>query len=176
MKSTPQDHASTTKSPPKGGQRVRDARGRIVSRLDPVAMYLLNRPFPIPPDPLRSMATQLLPNVRRQRITQVLSMLGSVLFIVVGNIIYFRYYSTWKGVDSVAATIYVVQALVILSGPLLVFLMARSGYAGRVVQVMLEHRFCPHCGYDIHGLPAEPADGATVCPECGCAWNLSAVN
>ena len=31
---------------------------------------------------------------------------------------------------------------------------------------------CPHCGYDIRGLPTDPEDGATICPECGCAWQL----
>jgi uncharacterized Zn finger protein (UPF0148 family) len=37
---------------------------------------------------------------------------------------------------------------------------------------VLEHRHCPHCGYDIHGLPPDEADGTTLCPECGCAWRL----
>jgi hypothetical protein len=35
---------------------------------------------------------------------------------------------------------------------------------------MLKFRRCPHCGYDLRLLPADPADSATVCPECGCAW------
>jgi transcription initiation factor TFIIIB Brf1 subunit/transcription initiation factor TFIIB len=37
---------------------------------------------------------------------------------------------------------------------------------------MLEHRRCPHCGYDLRMLPTDPDDGSTVCPECGCAWGL----
>jgi transcription initiation factor TFIIIB Brf1 subunit/transcription initiation factor TFIIB len=37
---------------------------------------------------------------------------------------------------------------------------------------MLKHLRCPHCGYDLRGLAADPEDGATVCPECGCAWRL----
>jgi hypothetical protein len=61
---------------------------------------------------------------------------------------------------------------VILSGPLLVFLLARAKYVSRVASVMLEHRRCPHCGYDLHGLGIDEADGCTVCPECGCAWRL----
>jgi hypothetical protein len=40
-------------------------------------------------------------------------------------------------------------------------------------RTMLKYRRCPHCGYDIRGLPADPEDGATVCPECGCAWRLA---
>ncbi len=43
----------------------------------------------------------------------------------------------------------------------------------RIGRVMLRHLRCPHCGYDIRGLPVDPTDGATVCPECGCAWKLS---
>jgi ribosomal protein S27AE len=39
---------------------------------------------------------------------------------------------------------------------------------------MLEHRRCPHCGYDLRGLPDESNDGATICPECGSAWILAA--
>jgi hypothetical protein len=37
---------------------------------------------------------------------------------------------------------------------------------------MLKHRRCPHCGYDLRLLPIDSNDGATVCPECGCAWSL----
>jgi hypothetical protein len=39
-----------------------------------------------------------------------------------------------------------------------------------IARVLLAYRRCPHCGYDIRALPEDPADGATVCPECGCAW------
>ena len=38
--------------------------------------------------------------------------------------------------------------------------------------VMLQHLRCPHCGYDLRLLPTDPKDGASVCPECGCAWRL----
>jgi hypothetical protein len=37
---------------------------------------------------------------------------------------------------------------------------------------MIRFRRCPHCGYSLQGLPVDPADGATVCPECACAWRL----
>jgi hypothetical protein len=97
--------------------------------------------------------------------------LGFIL-IVGGNIIYLRYFSTWKGFDPVNVTIYVVQVVVILSGPLLAFRIARAKYVSRVASVMLKRRHCPHCGYDLRGLPVDSTDGATVCPECGCAWNL----
>ncbi len=154
--------------------RIKDARGRKVTPLDPVRLHLLNQRSIIPAETLRSMADQILPGARRQRLILVLIAASTVLFIAGGTILYFSYFSTWTGFDPVSVTIHVVQVGVILSGPLLAFRMARAKYANRIALAMLEYRCCPHCGYDIRGLPVDPADGATVCPECGCAWTLSA--
>ena len=154
--------------------QIRDARGRPVSRLDPVKLHLLNQDSIIPADVLRSMADQIMPGARRQRLLQALSVASGVILVVGGNILYFRFFSTWKGLDPVIGTIYVIQAAIILSGPLLAYRIAASRYANRVALVMLDHRHCPHCGYDLRGLPADAKDGATVCPECGCAWKLIA--
>jgi hypothetical protein len=44
---------------------------------------------------------------------------------------------------------------------------------GSVRAAMLKHARCPHCGYDLRGLPTDAADGVTICPECGCAWKLA---
>lgn len=152
--------------------RIKDARGRPVGRLDPVKLHLLNQDSIIPAETLRSMADRIMPGARRQRLIQVVSVALGFLVVVGGTIIYFRYFSTWKGFDPVNMTIYAIQVVVILSGPLLVFLLARAKYVSRVASVMLEHRRCPHCGYDLHGLGIDEADGCTVCPECGCAWRL----
>ena len=153
--------------------RIKDARGRPVSRLDPVKLHLLNQRSIIPAETLRSMVDEIMPGARRQRLILALISTFTFLFIVGGTIIYFSYFSTWTGFDPVSVTIHVIQGLVILAGPLLAFRIARAKYASRVASVMLEHRHCPHCGYDIRGLPVDPRDGATVCPECGFAWRLS---
>lgn len=42
----------------------------------------------------------------------------------------------------------------------------------RVPELLLRHQRCPHCGYDLRGLPRDDADGLTVCPECASAWDL----
>ena len=118
------------------------------------------------------MVDEIIPGARRQRLFQALSVALGFLVVVGGNIVYFRYFSTWKGLDPVNTTLYVIQFIVILSGPLLAYRLAKAGYVGHVTSVMLKHCHCPHCGYDIRGLPRDPADGATVCPECGCAWKL----
>ena len=60
--------------------------------------------------------------------------------------------------------------------PLSFWISARRSRFHRIRNVMLQHLRCPHCGYDLRLLPTAPADGATTCPECGCAWNLEDSN
>lgn len=57
-------------------------------------------------------------------------------------------------------------------GPLILWLGACAVRSRKTMRIMLVHRRCPHCGYDLRGLPVDASDGATVCPECGCAWRL----
>ena len=151
---------------------IKDARGRLVARFDPVKAHLLNQATLIPAETLRAIADDVLPGARRQRLIQVASVVFGFLFVIGGNIVYFRYFSTWSGLDPVGTAIYAVQVAVLLSGPIIAFRMARSQYVVRVAAAMLKHLRCPHCGYDIRGLPTDTEDGATVCPECGCAWRL----
>lgn len=160
-------------APPNKPGRITDARGRKVSQLDPVKLHLLNLPSVIPPEALRTMADEILPGARRQRLIQLLSLAAAVILVVGGNIVYFQFYSTWKGLDVVNTSLYVVQFIVVLSGPVLAFRHLKATYAARVADVMLRHRHCPHCGYDIRSLPTEPEDNTTICPECGCAWRLT---
>jgi hypothetical protein len=45
--------------------------------------------------------------------------------------------------------------------------------AGRIKSAMIAAGKCPSCDYSIVGV--EPrADGATICPECAAAWNVTA--
>ncbi len=41
-------------------------------------------------------------------------------------------------------------------------------------RLLMDHGIpcCASCGYDLRMLPADPVDGVTVCPECGCRWKL----
>ncbi|MHC4130085.1 MAG: hypothetical protein ACYSUA_18360 [Planctomycetota bacterium] len=65
-----------------------------------------------------------------------------------------------------------VVSLVLGLGAFVVSVMLDSRPGGRVSAVLIKFRRCPHCGYSLRGLPVDPADGATVCPECACAWRL----
>ncbi len=156
------------------GGRIKDARGRIVTRYDPVRTYLLRQGSPISAETLEAMANELLPGVKKKRLVQIASVVAGVLLVVGGNLVYFRWFSSWKGLDPVNTTIYIVQAIVLVSGPVIAFRMARTEYSNLIVATMLKYRRCLHCGYDLRLLPVDAADGATVCPECGCAWRLGA--
>ena len=63
----------------------------------------------------------------------------------------------------------------IVCGVIMPWLSARQARMRNIRSVMLAHKRCPHCGYNLLGLPVEPDDGATVCPECGAAWRLDDV-
>ena len=164
--------AEKNASPTRKAGRIKDARGRLVTQFDPVKAQVLNQTTPVPAETLRTIANDVLPGVRRQKLIQAASVVFGFAFVIGGNIIYFRYFSSWSGLDPVRTAIYALQIVVLFSGPVIVFRMARSQYAGRVAETMLRHLRCPHCGYDIRCLPTSPPDGATVCPECGCAWRL----
>ncbi len=167
-KTTPMATSDTTRAVKSG--RIKDARGHWVTQLDPVRAHLLHQTTVIPTNTLRTIADDLLPGARRQRLIQVSSVVFGFLFVIGGNVVYFRYFSSWKGLDPVNLSIYALQILVLLAGPVIAIRMARTQYLDRVAATMLSHLRCPHCGYDIHSLPPSSDDGATVCPECGCAW------
>ncbi len=164
--------AESHSSLPKRIGQIVDARGCRVDQIDPVKLYLLNQWSIIPAETLRSMADQLVPRVRQQRLISVLSAAFTVVFVAGGTALYFHYFSTWTGFDPVSLTINAIQLIVIIAGPLIVFWSARAKYIKGVTAVMLQYRHCPGCGYNLRELPIDAEDGATVCPECGCAWRL----
>ncbi len=180
MESRPSNSESQAKRQQDGAaqpkrSRIKDARGHTVLQIDPVKMHLLHQHSTIPADTLRSMSDALIPGIRKQQWTSTLCALFTVVFIVGGTAIYYKYFSTWKGFDAVGLTINLIQLAIIVEGPIIVFRMAKSKYAARITEVILKHRHCPHCGYNLRGLPIDDRDGATVCPECGSAWHLPTI-
>lgn len=59
-----------------------------------------------------------------------------------------------------------------IGGGVVPFIVAHKQRMQRVREVLLHHRRCPHCGYDLRELPSDSDDHCTVCPECACAWRL----
>lgn len=152
--------------------RVTDAHGRRVSMLDPYALHLLRRHDIIPAEPLariaREIGSGLDPTTRRLLILLgVIAAFSAVVFFI---------FCVDMLIHRQVARLLEKGPLLLLQvwfWPLIFWLNAKRRRYKRIQAVMLKHRHCPHCGYDLRGLPTDPADGSTMCPECGCAWHLS---
>ena len=157
-----------------GSSKIRDARNALVTQLDPVAMYLLGRPGPIAAGALRAMAEELDLNEVRRRRWKALGAVGVIAFSYIGFFGYFEFFDRWRGWGPVLVGLVTLYLVGPSTAFIIAYLRAKRRRRDRILRVMLRHRHCPHCGYDIHNLLADEADGTTVCPECGCAWRLSA--
>ncbi len=148
---------------------TRDARQRPVSVLDPIRMHLLGRRDPIQAELLAEVARDLVPGLKkgwraRLWVLPIVMVAGFSLGLI------------HMGVSGTPLREYLYS----LPGLILAVIAFGSIWYGfrmtrlrRVRDVLLRHLRCPHCGYDIRGLPTDPTDGATVCPECGYAWKLA---
>jgi hypothetical protein len=162
---------------PKTGH-IKDARGRKVSQLDPVAMHLLRQNHMIAPEDLRRLAVEL--DAREVKRRPLAVLLAPILVVVWYSLFfgYFYFFSRWRGWDPVLIGFATFYFLFPFARVYYAFRKARRARWARICDVMLRHLHCPHCGYNIRGLLPDPVDSATLCPECGCAWQLdgAAVN
>ena len=149
-----------------------DARGRRVSQLDPVMMHLLRRPGTIPLDVLREVAQQIgLGVTRATRLSFWASIVGLACLMIAVAICATRLAN--GTISTRRVFISLVPYIAVLSGMCTCWVSLRNTRHQQIGKVMLQHRRCPHCGYDLRLLPTDPTDEATVCPECGCAWELT---
>ena len=156
---------------------TRDARGKPVKLLDPVPLYMLGRSDVIERGSLDSVMMELDPalattGAKRTRLRfviiivcaiVVLAVIGQVAIIATGD----------KNALRTLTKPYFF--LPVILGMVLPFIIIRAERMKKLKRVMLGHRLCPHCGYDLRNRPVED-DGATVCSECGSAWNLNEVD
>jgi hypothetical protein len=161
---------------PKRRGRITDARGRRVTQLDPVSMHYLRQRDVIDADTLRALAAEI--GIGWPRFVRVL------FFVVVADL---AVCLVVTGLDFVEEVIrggsglgaFVLERVLPLTPlwafPMFIWFVSSRVRFSRVRAAMLRHCRCPHCGYDLEGLPVEETDGGTVCPECGCAWRLAAV-
>jgi hypothetical protein len=152
---------------PKQAGHIKDARGRKVTQLDPIALHLLRQRNVIDAD-----ALQAIVNEKGVRIPggERAALIGGFcgMLLVIGL---FTHALITGGIRHAASTV-PVPVLYLLCLPWIIWFSIKRKRFGNAAAAMLKHFRCPHCGYDIRMLPADPTDGATVCPECGCAWKL----
>jgi len=147
--------------------RVRDQRGRKVTQLDPVAMHLLRQHAVIDADVLRAIASER--GVRIKPGERAALIGGICVALAVTSLITHALIT-----GDIRDAPYAKSAgfLYLLSIPWIIWFGIKRKRFSHVAAAMLKHLRCPHCGYDIRNLPIDPVDGATVCPECGCAWKV----
>lgn len=166
---------------PKRAGHIRDARGRTVAQLDPITLRLLGGEEGISADVLEAMCARI-----GERMTWTeLCLFGSpgvmhwVIRLTAIGLAVLLVSCVVLVIVRPAALVSAVPFLLPPSASLgflyLLWVVARRTRCRRVAEIMLEFHRCPHCGYDLRMLRAAPEDGATVCPECGCAWALGLV-
>ena len=157
---------------PKRAGRIKDARGRKVTQFDPVAMHLLHRHDEgIPHEVLRELTREI--GIGKLADSWFGLCVGSIGFACALLLLGDALTQLIKG--SIPFAQFVQRALWyqgIWAIPFAFWKAARRSRFHRIRRTMLRYLRCPHCGYDLRMLPTDPEDGATVCPECGCAWIL----
>jgi hypothetical protein len=147
--------------------RIKDARGRSVTQLDPIGMYLLHQHEVIDADVLRTIAHEKGVRITaKERAGLIVGIVGALLVIGLFTHAFF----TGDILDAAYAKS--ASLIFMCSIPWIVWHSIRRARFSQVTAVMLKYSRCPHCGYDLRLLPPDPTDGITVCPECGCAWEL----
>lgn len=151
----------------KNAGRIKDDRGREVTQLDPIALQLLHKHEAIDAETLRRIAREPGVGLKKvERIVFCIQVAGALL--VVG----FFTYETITGGIADAFTAKSVSLLYLVMLPWIVWFGIKKKRFRSIKPALLKHQRCPHCGYDLRGLDIDADDGATVCPECGCAWKL----
>ncbi|MHC5113914.1 MAG: hypothetical protein ACYTGP_05745 [Planctomycetota bacterium] len=153
--------------------RTRDARGEVVKLLDPIPMYMLRRYDVIDAEPLEKIAEEVEPGAKSRRPLLIVAVVAGVAVLAGIALMLMRAGGpSWRDLLSAAANPAILAA--VLGGMIAPIVAARQQRIARVRNAMLRHERCPHCGYGLTGVP-RGADGATVCPECECAWPLGDV-
>ena len=164
--------ASSKRSKTKLLTHIRDARGLKVTQLDPVELRLLRRHDIIEAEALRAMAEEIGSGLtpQQRKLARVFIVAAAILLIVfIIHTVDVCIRGQWLEIFDFSR----VAMLNMLVWPIILWVHARQVRFRKIRKVMLAHRYCPHCGYDLRGLPPDEQDGATVCPECGCGWKLS---
>jgi hypothetical protein len=150
--------------------RVKDARGRSVTLIDPFLMHKLRQHGTIPADTLERIARDIGSGWAKHGVWLFSYIWSAALVLMVA-----AHFAKWGGGFSFhprELRLLVVLTSLFVINCVIVWFFSRSGRLQRVCRILLGYCRCPHCGYDLRLLPADPRDGATVCPECGCAWKL----
>jgi len=157
------------------GNRIRDDRGRSVTQLDPILLHVLHRYDTIDAAALEAIVEDIEPGTAAVRRRLIYLLPALVLTVVAGIVLMYVVGDASARKDLVSVLLNpAIMGGAIIGGVVFPWIAVRQQRFRLVRTSMLRHNRCPHCGYNLHGLQRDPADGTTVCPECGCAWRIDA--
>ncbi|MEM7229799.1 MAG: zinc ribbon domain-containing protein [Planctomycetota bacterium] len=156
--------------------RTQDARGRTVTLLDPVPLYVFGRHDVIDKASLESVMITIDPKIAATGSIRSRRRIGIIIASVVVLVAVIGLGAIIASGDKTALRTLTMphMFLPLICGVVIPFIIIRAERMRTLARVMLSHRLCPHCGYDLRDREVED-DGATVCSECGSAWNLADV-
>lgn len=138
---------------------------------DPYTLHVLRRHDVIPAEPLADIAAAVGSGLTRlARVCLVVGVVCALPGVIAFVVHVVRIIRAGSMVWPLPMWLLLANAWVV---PFAIWIAACHARKRHIRSIMLKHLRCPHCGFDIRGLPVDPADGATVCPECGCAWPLA---
>ncbi len=153
--------------------RIKDARGKSVTQLDPVVLQVLHQYDVVEEQALYDIVEELEPGTANKRRRLVFLVPVALVLFAAGLGVLYYFCDDGARRDLVdTLTNPALMAPNLIACFVVPWFAARRARLQRVRFVMLKHRRCPHCGYDLRHLPEDGADSATVCPECGSAWRL----
>ena len=169
------DRPSSNRAPRPVTGRVADARGRVVSLLDPMPLWVLGRDEPIDRTTLDAIVEDLgvPPRTGRRMLWFGIAVTAAALVIVVVSISVEIARGGQAAVRDLVSSLAImgpIGASAIVGGCVVPIMVERKKRFARLERLMLSHGCCPHCGFGIAGIPPEPEDEAVVCPECASAW------
>lgn len=156
--------------------RITDARGRSVDMIDPVNQYVLRGHGDIDAQSMSRMAEEIDPGVRRKLCWVVPFIVGGGLLVTLALMALNSRTGGRLNWDEflgrlISPAFFPVAVYMVFVFPWTI-IQAKRKRKNKVFAVMLKNRRCPHCGYSLRGLSVDAMDGATICPECACAWKL----
>ncbi len=149
--------------------RIRDANGRKVTQLDPVALHLLRRHDLIDYEVLTNIVEEKgvgLSRFEKGALIFTLVLIVALIGVFVGKQL--SGVPWWPLKRS-----FIPVVMYIFLYPFIVWRNVKRKRLNNIASAMLKHNCCPHCGYNLTGLSVVEAIGTSIFPECGCVWILN---
>lgn len=154
---------------------ITDARGRLVDMIDPINQSLVRRHGGIDGETLGRLAEEIQPGARRRLCWVIPIVLGGLVIALAILALNSRTNGrlNWDElVDRIMNPVYLPVGAYMLFVLPWTIIQEKRKRKNKTYAVLLKYLRCPHCGYSLQGLSVDATDGATVCPECACAWKL----